>query len=166
MEQRGCDFVKHCNGTAYAGFLDTIDDNLSKANEMGKSNNIVFMKGSDNFQWRVRLVWSTFGWNHGAQAAKSHRYWRAFQLGKIDWYKAQNSQAACVGKQQETIKIEFRPVFIVFYNFLFLLVCEFHFLQGNRFHTANVILGTWNDAILFLFMSNRFVCSSSCIMVF
>jgi len=49
MEQRGCDFAKHCNGTAYAGFLDTIDDNLSKANEMGKSNNIVFMKGSDNF---------------------------------------------------------------------------------------------------------------------
>ena len=49
MEQRGYDFVKHCNETAYAGLLDTIDDNLSKANEMGKTDNIVFMKGFDTF---------------------------------------------------------------------------------------------------------------------
>jgi len=49
MEQRGYDFVKHCNETAYASVQDTIDDNLDKANEMGKTDDVVFMKGSDNF---------------------------------------------------------------------------------------------------------------------
>jgi len=49
-EQRGYYFVKHCNQTSYAGFLDTIDDNLRKANEMGQEDNVVFMKGSDNFR--------------------------------------------------------------------------------------------------------------------
>ena len=49
MEQRGYDFVKHCNKTAYAGLLITVDDNLSKANEMGKTDIIVFMNGSDTF---------------------------------------------------------------------------------------------------------------------
>jgi len=49
MEQRVYDFVKHCNETAYAGFLDTIDSNLNTANEMGKKDDFVFMKGSDDF---------------------------------------------------------------------------------------------------------------------
>jgi len=49
MEQRGYDFVKHCNETTYAGVKDTIDDNLDKANEMGKTDDVVFMKESDNF---------------------------------------------------------------------------------------------------------------------
>ena len=55
-EQRGYDFVKHCNQTAYAGFLDTIDDNLRKANEMGQEDNVVFMKGSDNFRPTTEFV--------------------------------------------------------------------------------------------------------------
>jgi len=49
MVQRGYDFVKHCNKTAYAGLMDSIDDNLDTANEMGKEDNVVFMKGTDNF---------------------------------------------------------------------------------------------------------------------
>ena len=48
--QRGYDYVKHCNATAYAGLLNTIDDNLNRANEMGKTDNIMFMKGADNFR--------------------------------------------------------------------------------------------------------------------
>jgi len=50
VEQKGYDFVKHCNETAYAGEQDTMDDKLDIANEMGKQGSIFFMKGSDNFR--------------------------------------------------------------------------------------------------------------------
>jgi len=114
MVQKRYGFLKHCNETAYAGFLDTIDANLNIANEMGKKENIVFMSGSDNF----RPTGKFFSFDPHLEGIMAHRlqrlrYWRVFHMGKMDCYKTQNCQKVCCGKQPKTSYPEFRHALIV-----------------------------------------------------